>query len=491
MLLLGLVVTLNAFDFDYATLEGHFQGEVVSVMGPGVGLNEGQEEIIHVSIALRTKDGKGVLVSSGGQPDRPYKYNSNREIGYEIIKTLEAAGRLKSLGIKGVAQKLAISGLPFPFSAKNLIPWQGDQTKDVGLHVSLYNQPPSGQYGAKYTPPTREDVEALAKALGTAQITTRGLVMLNGSELNDDKAGGTYYVGLAATDATTELAREARKRLNLKVDLTQKFHITSAVVMPAWLNHRKAGQLSIDGVAIPAGTYCGEVDGEVLGKETLAPLANVQTTAGAYPAQTSHWVLFRRGAGAKGPSQFDKPAVVVGEDLKSWPGWDNNAITSWTTYCDRANAISADNNKVKNALLRVGEIGKLENEIKPLQAMNDAAEFGDMYGDLIAEKKAQIAAIRADVEARKPEIFEQMAAGTQDILDVLGFPLAVGPNEEGRTCIVAPDELLQCQLMMQLTGEACPEHVFTEFERIRAERGLDVAMDGDAEAMEVDSAVQA
>jgi hypothetical protein len=475
-------------------------------MGPGVGLNEGQEEIIHVSIALRTQDGKGVLVSSGGKPDRPYKYNSNREIGYEIIKTLEAAGRLKSLGIKGVAQKLAISGLPFPFSAKNLIPWQGDQTKDVGLHVSLYNQPPSGQYGAKYTPPTKEDVAALAETLGMCTITTKGLVMLNGSELNDDKAGGTYYVGLAATDATTQLARSARQMLKLKVDLTQKFHITSAVVMPAWLNHRKAGQLSINGKAMAAGAYCGEVDGQVLGEEKLKPLDNVATTEGRYPApQTSHWVLFRRGAGAKGPSQFDKGAVAVGEDLKNWAGWDNNDITSWTSYCDNANAISAANNKVKGELMRTGEIGKIEGAIKAVDAEIKSYEampaFGtmDWLDEMVAERKAvvagkqaEIAAIKADVEFRKPEIFEQMAARTRDILDVLGFPLAVGPNEEGRTAIVAPDELLQCQLMMQLMGDNCPHHVFPEYERLMAERGLAVAMDEvDADAMDVDPAVQA
>jgi len=463
MLLLSLA-TVALATFDPATLQGTFKGEVISVKGPGVGLNAGREEIIHVSFALKAADGsKGVLVSSGGATDRPYKYNSNREIGHAIAMKLEADGKLAELGLEGPSYQLNIAGLPFPFAPTNLIPWMGDQTKDVGLHVSLYNQPPSGQYGAKYTAPTEEDVAKLAAAFGEVTVTTDGIVLLNGSELNDDKAGGAHYVGLAATDATTTLARKARELLGLKVDMTQKFHITIAISAPRWKDHRKAGLLSINDVETAAGQYVGEVDGAVLGTETLAPAAHVMKDAGKYPNLTSNWVLFRRGAGVRGPGQFDKPAAPV--ETTPFAGWDNDSITGWTKYCDDANAISAENNAVKGRLMRDGEKKALADALGKLKK-TEAQDMTDEIRAEIADK---------DVNSRMPEIFETMAAETRDILDVLGFPLAVGPNEEGRTRIVAPDLETQALLVIELMGERTPADVFQTLERVRAAKASGVA----------------
>jgi len=59
--------------------------------------------------------------------------------------------------------------------------------------------------------------------------------ILNGSEQNDIKVGGCYYVSLGCGGATTSLASKIKAEVGLPEERSQEFHLSIAAMAPSWL----------------------------------------------------------------------------------------------------------------------------------------------------------------------------------------------------------------------------------------------------------------
>jgi len=104
----------------------------------------------------------------------------------------------------------------------------------------LYNHPK--QEAADYTPPDVNNCRALAGQRFVVELDG-ALKILNGSEQNDSKVGGCYYVSLACGSHATSIANKIKSEVGLLVDETQEFHLSLATITPSWLPcHPKSAQ---------------------------------------------------------------------------------------------------------------------------------------------------------------------------------------------------------------------------------------------------------
>jgi len=186
--------------------------------GRGSGLrNNVLHEVVHVSLQFVSDSDKDAIIMSE-DPLHPYCFHHSRLRALELAQTKRA--EIESLGFGGPAISLRIPGIPFA------------QEQDTGLHISLYNQP--RQEGASYTPPNKE----LCAALDGERFSIRvdgALKIMNGSESNDLKVGGCYYVSQACGSDATKMINDIKARVGLDRDETQQFHLSLATIAPSWL----------------------------------------------------------------------------------------------------------------------------------------------------------------------------------------------------------------------------------------------------------------
>jgi len=153
-------------------------------------------------------------------PRTPAVYHSSRDAALNIAKGLKP--EIDACGFAGPCMALAIPGIPF------------DQKQDAGIHLSIYNRPGNAADGVKYSPP---DVDiAKSKQGREVEFELEGTIkILNGSEANDMKVGGCYYVSLSCGQTATDAANRIKQDLGLAEDPTQRFHMTIATLAPAWM----------------------------------------------------------------------------------------------------------------------------------------------------------------------------------------------------------------------------------------------------------------
>jgi len=206
---------------------GQVAVEVVMTCGPGKGLRgHVEEEVVHLSLQLVSGE-PGLIHSDdpcepglihSDDPCEPHCFHNSRRVGLELARARQT--EINALGFGGPAVALKIPGIPFP------------QEKDCGLHASLYNQPQ--QEGANYIPPDMEKCKSLVGKRFT--ICLDGAIkVLNGSEQNDMKVGGCYYVSLSCGPHAKTVANQIKSQVGLSYDDTQEFHLSLATIAPSWL----------------------------------------------------------------------------------------------------------------------------------------------------------------------------------------------------------------------------------------------------------------
>lgn len=175
-------------------------------------------EVVNLSLeVIHASESAGIVKS---QDDfEPECFHSSRRAGLEVA--LARLHELDKLGFGGPATALRIPGIPF------------SQEQDVGLHISLYNQPK--QDGVQYKPPCLEACAALEGETYSITIEDGALKILNGCEQNDLKVGGCYYVSFGCGSGTTQIANNLKEKVGLPRDDTQEFHLSVATITPTWI----------------------------------------------------------------------------------------------------------------------------------------------------------------------------------------------------------------------------------------------------------------
>merc|ERR1712194_972103 len=131
-----------------------------------------------------------------------------------------------------------------------------------------------------------------------------GIKILNGSDANDIKVGGCYYMSIGCDQRATDGVNEVREALGLPADPIQRFHFSMAVISPSWMPcHPKSAFARSD-----------------KGQASLQKMQDAFTT-------------FRHGHSDSG-----------------FAGWNSNTVTNWTTHSNTLAEWGKSNNEVKDQI---------------------------------------------------------------------------------------------------------------------------------------------
>lgn len=271
--------------------------------GPGVGQNcHIAKEVVHVSLQV-VHESEPIGMIQSQDAFEPHCYHASRKWGLQAAT--DRWSEIAALGFGGPAVTLRIPGIPFA------------QEQDAGLHISLYNQPK--QDDVHYTAPDFDKCAALEGQMFT--VTLDGaLKILNGSEQNDFKVGGCYYVSLCCGTDTVKLANEILTQVGLPRNDTQEFHLSLAVITPVWLP-------------------CHTKSASVL-QATEEQKMNWQNALG----------IFRHG-----------------DEAVNFSGYNDDATTGWTRHSARMAEAGKKNAQIKAAMDNLDKDGDYESRKLELQ----------------------------------------------------------------------------------------------------------------------------
>jgi len=269
------------------------------------------EEVTHISLAVFGSEKDPKIIHSS-DPRKPSAYHSSREAALEIAKKLKP--HIDNIGFAGPCLELVVPGIPF------------DQEQDAGMHLSIYNRPGAAANGVNYTPP---DLEKAKSLLGReAEFAVEGdIKILNGSEANDMKVGGCYYVSLSCGQAATDAANEFKALLGLPEDPTQKFHLSVATIAPSWMPFHPKSAFALS----------------EHGQEPLKQIAEA-------------FKILRHG-----------------DSAVDFPGFNNNEITGWTTHAKTTAEWGRENNAIKGQIAELPQDDNFAAKKAELEA-----QFRDM-----------------------------------------------------------------------------------------------------------------
>ena len=193
--------------------------------------DDAPEEVQFLAVAFSSTND----IVQSQDPKKPWCYHSSRDVMLQQAQEMKKAGILDIFGLGGPAVELVIPGTPWPQGAD----FQGDQTQDVGCHLTLFCKKPEPDA-------VSPDLEKAKAMVGREVICTMlppeedGVKILVGAESNDMKTGICYYLSVAFDDT---VPNQLREEVGLPRDPNQVFHQSIAGLAPAWQTMHPKSQL--------------------------------------------------------------------------------------------------------------------------------------------------------------------------------------------------------------------------------------------------------